>query len=199
MNSPYSFFFFLFFFSSFFSKGIMPTVMHNRQWSIHSDYIHNWTDIQWYLSEKAGIPQNPTKFFNRFFTQQNEWGLSMYEQDWMCTEYDEVEELQTNLTLADMWLAGMNHGAQQANLSIQYCMPYPNDMLSAASHSQVTNARATGDYFHGAHQWAIGGTSLFYMALNVLPFKDGFYSSTQLQIGGQTIGPGMLFTTNDCS
>ena len=169
----------------------MPTVMHNRQWSIHSDYIHNWTDIQWYLSEKAGIPRNPTKFFDRFFTQQNQWGLSMYEQDWMCTEYDEVEELQTNLTLADMWLAGMNHGAQQANLSIQYCMPYPNDMLSTASHSQVTNARATGDYFHGAHQWAIGGTSLFYMALGVLPFKDGFYSSTQLQIGGQTIGPGM--------
>lgn len=35
----------------------------------------------------------------------------------------------------------------------------------------------------------MGGTSLFYWAINVLPFKDGFYSSTNRQVGGQTVGP----------
>ena len=45
---------------------------------------------------------------------------------------------------------------------------------------------APGD---GFHQWAIGGTSLFYWALGILPFKDGFYSSTHKQVGGQTPGP----------
>jgi len=53
----------------------------------------------------------------------------------------------------------------------------------------VTNARATGDYFHADHQWAIGQTALFYDALGILPFKDGFYSSSDKQIGGQTVGP----------
>jgi len=39
------------------------------------------------------------------------------------------------------------------------------------------------------NNWAIGGTALFYWALGYLPFKDGFYSSTQPQAGGQTVGP----------
>jgi len=167
----------------------LPTVMHNRQWSTHSDYIHNWTDIEWYKSTKAAIPQDPTKFFERFFTQQEGWGLSMYEQDWMCTEYDEANALQTNITLGDLWLQGMADGAAGSGRTVQYCMPYPNDVLAAASHAAVTNARATGDYFHAKDQWAVGGTSLFYWAIGVLPFKDGFYSSTSKQVGGQTVGP----------
>jgi len=167
----------------------LPTVMHNRQWSTHSDYIHNWTDIGWYKSKKAAIPHDPAKFFERFFTQQQGWGLSMYEQDWMCTEYDEANALQTNITLADLWLQGMADGAAGSGRTVQYCMPYPSDVLAAASHSAVTNARATGDYFHAKDQWAVGGTSLFYWAIGVLPFKDGFYSSTNKQVGGQTVGP----------
>eukprot|EP01063_Lacrimia_lanifica_P006557 TRINITY_DN1403_c2_g1_i1.p1 TRINITY_DN1403_c2_g1~~TRINITY_DN1403_c2_g1_i1.p1 ORF type:complete len:750 (+),score=268.71 TRINITY_DN1403_c2_g1_i1:63-2312(+) len=171
--------------------GAMPMVMHNRQWSPESDYIHNWTDIQWYKSAKAAIPHDPHKFFQRFFTTMEGWGLSMYEQDWMDFEYDNVEALQTNLTLADMWLAGMAEGAAGGPVArtVQYCMPYPNDVLAAQAHAAVTNARATNDYFHAAEQWALGATSLFYWAIGVLPFKDGFYSSSLKQIGGQTVGP----------
>lgn len=68
-------------------------------------------------------------------------------------------------------------------------MPTPYEVLSAASLPAVTNARATGDYFHSGDQWAVGNTALFYWALNILPFKDGFYSSTNKQVGGQTVGP----------
>jgi hypothetical protein len=49
----------------------------------------------------------------------------------------------------------------------------------------VTNARATGDYFHAGNQWAVGATSIFYWAIGILPFKDGFYSSTNKQVGGR--------------
>jgi hypothetical protein len=77
----------------------------------------------------------------------------------------------------------MNSGAASANLSIQYCMPYPHDLLAASAHAQVTNARATGDYFHAGNQWAVGPTSLFLWALGILPFKDGFYSSSNKQVG----------------
>ena len=45
--------------------------------------------------------------------------LIRYEQDWMCTEYDGVSALQTNLTLADLWLEGMAHGASHAGLTVQ--------------------------------------------------------------------------------
>ena len=85
------------------TPGVMPTGMHNRQWSDKSDYVHNWTDIAWY-KDKYAIPEDPEKFFARFFTQQEDWGLTMYEQDWMCTEYDGVVHLQSNISLGDMWL-----------------------------------------------------------------------------------------------
>jgi len=62
----------------------------------------------------------------------------------MCTEYDGVAHLQTNISMGDLWLLGMATGAARSNRSVQYCMPYPNDLLSAASYSAVTNARATG-------------------------------------------------------
>merc|ERR1719272_2067746 len=61
----------------------LPTIMHNRQWSPKSDYIKQWTDIEWYISSKCAVPMDPVKFFDRFFSQQENWGLSMYEQDWM--------------------------------------------------------------------------------------------------------------------
>ena len=38
-------------------------------------------------------------------------------------------------------------------------------------------------------QWGIGATSMFYWAIGILPFKDGFYSSTNKQIGGENEGP----------
>ena len=97
-------------------------VMHNRQWSITSDYIKN-EPFKWYTDKKAAVPVDPHAFFDWFFQQQQGWGLAMYEQDWMCTEYDEVGALQTNISLADLWLAGMADGAAASGRTVQYCMP----------------------------------------------------------------------------
>ena len=87
----------------------------------------------------------------------------------------------------------MGEGASAAGLSIQYCMPYPNDILSSVMNKAVTNIRATDDYFHGDDRyesnWPIGQTAMLIHALGALPFKDGFYSSTNVQTGGQEVGP----------
>jgi hypothetical protein len=91
--------------------------------------------------------------------------------------------------MGDLWLNGMATGAARHGLTVQYCMPYPYDVLHAASEAAVTNARATGDYFHSTDQWSVGNTALFYWPIGVLPFKDGFYSSNLPQVGGQTVGP----------
>jgi len=166
----------------------LPTIMHNRQWSTKSDYIKNLA-FKWYTGPKYAIPEDPEAFFEWFFKQQEGWGLTTYEQDWMCTEYDGVAALQNNISMGNLWLKGMADGAASSGRSVQYCMPYVYDILSAAAYPAVTNARATGDYFHAGDQWAVGGTSLLYWAIGILPFKDGFYSSTNKQTGGQTVGP----------
>ena len=126
-----------------------------------------------FLVSILSSPHPLQAFFTWFFQQQQGWGLSMYEQDWMCKEYDFTSALQTNISLADDWLRGMALGAERSGRTVQYCMPYAHDLLSAAAYPAVSNARATGDYFHtpSGHQWAIGATALFYDALNILPFK----------------------------
>ncbi|CAE7614562.1 unnamed protein product [Symbiodinium natans] len=170
------------------SKLGVPMVMHNRQWSPNSDYVKH-EPFKWYKSPKAAVPEDPEAFFRWFFTQQEGWGLTMYEQDWMCTEYDNVEALQTNISMGDLWLHGMAAGAESSGRTVQYCMPYPYDVLSASAYPAVTNARATDDYIKRDKQWAIGATSMFYWAIGILPFKDGFYSSNLPQVGGQVVGP----------
>lgn len=177
------------------SKLQVPMVMHNRQWSVQNDYIKKWPDIEWYIPNISGhvaaIPKDPLVFFKRFFTTMDGWGLSMYEQDWMCQQYDICPILQSNISLGDLWLSGMAEGAMTSNRTVQYCMPYPNDVLSAVQYPAVTNARASGDYTNeiGIDQWNIPPTSLFYWAIGILPFKDGFYSSSVSEIGGQNMGP----------
>ncbi|CAE7625695.1 unnamed protein product [Symbiodinium sp. KB8] len=170
------------------SKLGVPMVMHNRQWSPTSDYVKH-EPFKWYTSPKAAVPEDPEAFFRWFFTQQEGWGLAMYEQDWMCTEYDNVEALQTNISMGDLWLHGMAAGAESSGRTVQYCMPYAYDVLSASAYPAVTNARATDDYIGRDKQWAIGATSMFYWAIGILPFKDGFYSSNLPQVGGQVVGP----------
>ena len=54
--------------------------------------------------------------------------------------------------MADLWLSGMAAGAAASKRTVQYCMPYPNQVLAAAAYPAVTNARATGDYFHADNQ-----------------------------------------------
>jgi hypothetical protein len=79
----------------------LPMVMHNRQWSMQSDYVNHWTDIPWYSGPHFAIPKDPEAFFRRFFSQQVGWGLTMYEQDWMCTQvrYDAKLGCRTHLVL----------------------------------------------------------------------------------------------------
>ena len=98
-----------------------PTVMHNRQWSDKSDYIKN-LDFEWYKSKYA-VPKDPVAFFDWFFQQQKGWGLSMYEQDWMCTEYDGVDALNNNVTMGDLWLKGMASGAGSGRSAILHAVP----------------------------------------------------------------------------
>ncbi|CAE8643087.1 unnamed protein product [Polarella glacialis] len=171
------------------SKIGLPMVMHNRQWSPVSDYVKNEA-FKWFKSEQAAIPEDPEAFFTWFFQQQPGWGLAMYEQDFMCKAYDVVEALQTNISLADSWLQGMAVGASKSGLTVQYCMPYAYEVLASAFFPEVTNIRATEDYgIVMDKQWAIGATAMFYWAIGILPFKDGFYSSSVAQVGGQAVGP----------
>lgn len=65
-------------------------------------------------------------------------------------------------------------------------MPWPASTVSPAL--TTISPVVTTNAFSATHHRSTG-TALFYWALGILPFKDGFYSSTHPQVGGQTVGP----------
>ena len=77
--------------------------------------------------------------------------------------------------MGDLWLKGMAEGAASTKRTVQYCMPYTNMILSAASLPAVTNARASEDYACGSNKCKQGShTVSFCLNMN---FKAGRLNS----------------------
>ena len=108
-----------------------------------------------------------------------QWGLYTYEQDWLDREYDNVDVLTKNATLARTWLMQMGAAAAKNGLTIQYCMSHCRHMLQSVEIPAVTQARASGDYGQGSNdQWhQIGTTAMFGWALGVAPSKDNYWTT----------------------
>ena len=65
-----------------------------------------------FIIEKKGEGQDYTnfgwpteqRFWDDLMYNSSQWGLFMYEQDWLDTEYDNVVVLNTNATAGRTWL-----------------------------------------------------------------------------------------------
>jgi hypothetical protein len=125
------------------------------------------------------------------------WGLYTYEQDWLCDEFDDVKQLNENVSLARTWLMQMGTAAAKHGLTIQYCMSHCRHILQSVELPAVTQARASADYWQAAsNQWrAIGTTAMFAWALGVAPSKDNFWSTQNKE--GQALNPSYNKTRKD--
>jgi hypothetical protein len=156
-------------------------VAHNRYWAYDTVYKKNYSFI---LDEKNGkaLPVGNDSFWIDLFTQARQWGLVVYEQDWLITQTEEFTPLQTDLHLGHQWLMSMGEAADKLNINIQYCMSLPRHILTALQIPRVTHTRTSTDYavhLEGmADQWAIGISSMFADALGLAPFKDVFWSTS---------------------
>jgi hypothetical protein len=90
--------------------------------------------------------------------------------------------LHQNVSAAATWLTQMNNGAVKSNVTIQYCMSHVRHILQSTELTQVTNARASGDYHPGSNQWNIGTTAILAHAVGIAPSKDNYWS-TPIQKG----------------
>ena len=52
-------------------------------------------------------------------TAKRDWGLFVYEQDWLLTVFGKLKALQENVTLGRTWLLQMGQAAQRHGLTIQ--------------------------------------------------------------------------------
>jgi hypothetical protein len=158
----------------------IPLVAHNRYWAYDTVYKKNYSFV---FDEKTGksLPVGNDSFWIDLFTQGKQWGLMVYEQDWLVTQTEDFEPLYTDIHLGHQWLMSMGDAAEKLNITIQYCMSLPRHILTALEIPRVTQTRVSTDYaFHlegKAQQWTIGISSMFADAIGLAPFKDVFWST----------------------
>ena len=170
-----------------------PVMAHNRYWAWSNVYARNPkrpVGPTAYAGKKfefvwgnngAGLPADEN-FWDYLFSINSDWGLRVYEQDWLMTTQQAMPVLNNNVTFGRRWLAGMARGAARHGLTVQYCMSYPRHVLAALeAGSAVTQARASNDYqpetqLFDLNQWRIAESSMWVAAVGIAPSKDSYWS-----------------------
>lgn len=169
----------------------LPVMAHNRYYAEDtvyasnpqipigpSDYTGKTFEFAWGIG--AGLPTSKDFWLNLFAINSN-WGLKVYEQDWLSMTTSAMPQLQNNVTFGRDWLKQMGEAAAESNLTIQLCMSFPRHVLQALESPSMTQARASNDYQPQAtivdyDQWRIGESSMWIDAIGVAPSKDSFWT-----------------------
>ena len=120
----------------------LPFACHARWFSPKSPYLQKYQSI---IGKIAALPME-AKFWDNLMKQAAEWGLIMYEQDWLRNTFSRLAFLKEDINAAENWLTWMAEAAKRNNITIQYCMAPSGAFLYALKFPAVTNARVTGDY-----------------------------------------------------
>jgi hypothetical protein len=158
-------------------------IAHNRYWSRYTQYAKQnggqW-DFALDTSQEDGLAVPLQQSFWEWLLSSSaaQWGLSVYEQDWLHNELENMPDLLTNLTLARTWMLQMGAGCEAAGISMQLCMPYPRHALQSVELPTATQIRVTDDHMPGpgggntGTQWTLGFSALLAWSLGLAPFKD---------------------------
>ena len=152
-----------------------PIMAHNRYWSSNTDYAKlNGGKFDFVVEGDLALPNDPNFWRYLLSMGQADWGLQVYEQDWLYVQYSGMKDILGSLFLGESWLKEMGLAAQELGLTIQYCMPWTRHMMASVEIPVVTQVRVSGDYQPGSKQWMVGDTAILAHALGLASFKDTF-------------------------
>jgi len=152
---------------------------HNRYWAPDNVYSKENGGKYNFLTEKENLralPADPA-FWKDFFNSTTAWGLDVYEQDWQDRQFVDMDITHTSFVAGKHWLEQMGAGAEEAGITLQYCMSLPREVLQSSAVSAARRLRASGDYILSKDNWRIGITGLLAQSLGLVPFKNVFWSS----------------------
>ncbi|CAG5129545.1 unnamed protein product, partial [Candidula unifasciata] len=124
---------------AFEQKIDLPLVAHNRYWSINTTYSKlQGGFFDFVTGDHLSLPNE--EFFWQFLIGHGtlEWGLIVYEQDWLNVQFLNSEFLINDLYLARTWLKQMGAAAATHGVKIQYCMALPRHALQSLEIPTVT-------------------------------------------------------------
>ena len=132
--------------------------LHNRWFSSHNSYMDDFPfAVQGDGAMPVGGVDTVRALFSHIMRFHDLWNMTCYEQDWLTNEYQMMAIAQSNVSVAEDWELGMGLAAQDAGLTVQYCMPLPTDYLISTQLPAVAQIRVSNDYASDPHtQWRIG-------------------------------------------
>jgi len=97
--------------------GNKPIVLHNRWFEDDTDY-YTQLHYPFIIQPGFGYPLTEDTYLY-LMTKAKDWGLIVYEQDWLAYQFLKIEAIQTDIHLSENWLINMNKAAQQLGLTIE--------------------------------------------------------------------------------
>jgi hypothetical protein len=181
--------------SSFVQKLGVPLMLYTPFFSDQ----YNWTKYQagspqvssganMKADQKLPKPESSQQFYSDLFSlgaSQTNGRFVTYEMDFLGANFERYPLFFEEMHSADTWFKGMADAAGAFNLSIQYCLPSPTDMLVSLRFPQVTQGRASGDYGFPTGPEAkgegnvvtLGFSSLLFGATGLAPSKDTLWTN----------------------
>ena len=129
--------------SGMFEKTKWLVQGHNRFWDPTTNYAKQNGGKYEFEIDRYALPLEQV-FWDELLRDAKQWGLTVYEQDWMYNELNHVSGLTQSATLGQQWLNQMATAADKNDLTIQYCMSYPRHIMATIDLPAVTQARASG-------------------------------------------------------
>ena len=149
-------------------------------WKVYQyDFIFSEDDFSEKITDAGFALPNSQIFWDDFFKNTTEWGMYLYNQDWLNRELEVIPQMQEDPYLAHNWLKNMSIGAEKHDIKILYCMPLFRHLLESVEFPSVTQMRSSGDYQPSDRipNWRVGISNIWSIGLNLTPNKDVFWTS----------------------
>lgn len=158
-------------------------VGHNRAWATSNVYdVTNGGKFEFMRGrDNTGLNWSlpvHEAFWDYLFETDQRWGLWNYQQDWMYTQQG-MQQMQTDPTLAAAWTMQMDAALVRRGMHFGFGGVTLADWLQGTEMLSASNGRISDDYHAGLsdYNWQIGEASIFAWAIDLIPAKDGFWST----------------------
>jgi len=158
----------------------LPLIAHNRWYDKNSPYCDKFECVYGEGPRMAALPID-SAFWQVIMDNAVSYGVEVYEQDWLDTQYRMVPWLRKRIGRAESWFDAMMKEASDHDLTVQLCMASPGFFLQQVKHPNVTQVRTTRDYhayMTKERYWPdFHVNNLMAYAVGLWPFKDNFHTT----------------------
>ncbi|KAJ9447365.1 Beta-galactosidase 8 [Diplonema papillatum] len=157
-----------------------PLSLYVDAYSPQNIYIND-SRYKWAIDDTNHSVPVTRAFFDDMFRNGTQIGMKMFEQDFLSYHQSHSHLLINDTTTGDSWLDSMGVAAAAANITLQWCMMYPNHVLKTTEVPSVTNGRASQDGVGAPRRHLVLGYSC--MLLHIVGLwcsADNAWSNTTL-------------------